>query len=687
MKILKKILLFLFLSLSLFLSASLIFAQQEKRGIFALRINEPIVVDANLDEPAWKKAPEAREFILFKSRNNRFASENTSVKILYDSDFIYLGFLCYDPDPDKIEARVAGRDEDLRDEDSVYVLISPAHDTDNLYYYGTNVLGAQMDGKIALDDQSSNLGWNGIWTSAAQKTDFGWSAEIAIDLSSLKYEPKEEKTMNISLSRIIPRMLETSFWSGPIDPAFDISQLGQLKTLSLIKPEKKIKISPHLLSLSEAGAESWLEWGLDGRWAFSQLVSGHLALNPDFAIVEPDQELINLTRFELSLPEKRVFFLEGSEIYDQPIRLFYSKRIPDIYGGFKLNGSSGAYAFSAMSVFSRRDEFLHEDPANFSTARFKKNIGRSSSIGFLASNKLVDEKNRGAAGFDVTASLFSSLTMSSQFAVSYGNYRDSNMAFLLSPSYSSDTFHVSLSYIHLGRHFGDNVNPVGFIKDDNRNELAARMEEKFFIRESSLEQIQHNSYYDIYWGMDGTLRGWQIDQGLTIDLKNKFSFIFFHSQEFRARDDVLFEQNFKNLSTKLGIGFNTEEWEYATFFFSFGRNFGRTFTMLEVGKNLQMTRNLSVEFSMARLWFGLRHYRDQFVHMLKANYTFTRNLFFKLLCQTNTLVKKSNMEFLLTWRLLPPSGYIQLAYQIGRGRFGEKGTEGHTLLLDISYLF
>ncbi|MGB2843999.1 MAG: carbohydrate binding family 9 domain-containing protein, partial [Candidatus Aminicenantaceae bacterium] len=199
----------------------------------AIKINESIEIDGLLNEPGWKKAVDANELMQFKPEKGNPDYVETTIKILYDDNFIYFGFLCYDPQPDKIEAQVKERDKDLRNDDSVYILIDSLFDRDNFYYFGTNLLGAQFDGRLSLDGQRADVKWDGVWKSASQKTDFGWSIEIAIDLSSLKYEPKKEKTMDLTLSRIVARMPRNIVWEGPLDPAFKVSYLGQLKRLVL----------------------------------------------------------------------------------------------------------------------------------------------------------------------------------------------------------------------------------------------------------------------------------------------------------------------------------------------------------------------------------------------------------------------------------------------------------------------
>jgi hypothetical protein len=664
----------------LLLSSLLISGQEEIKEIHAQRTGETIEVDGSLDEPAWKKAVEEKELIQ--------SPLNTSVRILYDDHFIYFGFQCDDPQPENIEARINNRDEDLREDDSVYILIDTLQDRENFYYFATNPSGAQADGRFIISEEDIDFTWDGTWISAAQKTDFGWSAEIAIDLASLNYKPGTERAFGISLARIVPRMLERSFWTGPLDPAFNISQLGRLPRVSLFKTEKKTSIIPRLISISETGNPSRLRVGLDLRSNFSRRASGYLTLNPDFAFVEPDEEQINLTRFELYLPEKRSYFLEGSQAYDQKIRLFYSKRIPDIYGGVKFEGKSERFEFSGMSSLWETETDTGQGLDNVSVLRFRQNYIKSSFIGILVANRLFDGKNIGAAGIDTSFRLTRAVEIAGQLATSYGNYNRDNTAFFICPSFNSETSHFHLAYVHLGKNFADNVNQVGFIPDDNRRELDCALENAFAVKNGSLDQIRYDSRYNVYWGMDRNLRSWQVEQGLTFDLKNKFSLSAHHVQEFKAQDNVLFEEDFRNHQTKLGIGFNTKEWEYAVFSFSFGRNFGESFTMVEIGKNLNVTPDLTVEFHLARIYFGYgRNKRNDYLHVIRATYQFTPKLSLKIFNQTHSHIRKTNTEFLFIYQFLPPSGFVQLACQMGRGPFGEKATEGNTLLLSANYMF
>lgn len=661
----------------------MLFGQAETKEAQALKIDQAVKVDGALDEPVWEKASVLTDFIQFQPQRGNPASVKTIAKVLYDRKYLYVGFLCFDPQPEKIVAGVSKRDSNLRADDSVVIFLDTYHDRRNCYLLMTNVLGTQYDGRIVDNGVTTDLTWDGIWKSAGHKTDFGWSAEIAVDLSSLKYEPGEGRVWGLSLGRVLPRALEQSFWTGPLESPHKVSQFGVLKGLDLQKAEKKIQFIPHVISKLEEGKESEFEAGLDARYAFSQTVSGNLTVNPDFATVEADQEQINLTRFELNLPEKRNFFLEGSEIYRQRINLFYSRRIADIYGGLKLYGKSGGFEFSGLSAQTKKDETRGEDSANFSILRLKSDIMKSSMFGFLVANKWIGGKNVGTAGFDTALNFTDTFRFTGQLAMSYGDKNTDNIAFFLRPSYDSATFHIHLRYTQLGKYFGDNANAVGYIRDDNRRELDSAVEKTFWIMKGALERIAYESNYNIYWGTDGTLRSWEVDEGLEFDLKNKFALSVDHTQEYK-----LFEKKFRNNQTEFRLGYNTREWQSASVSYSFGRNFDLDFQIVEGNVNYKITQNFSLEYDLTRLMYDPDPEDEStWIHVLRLTNYFTNDLFLKVFYQINSTIDKKNIQVLFVYRFQPPFGLIQIAYQKGTARFGIRGTQGHTLFLKLAYMF
>lgn len=672
----------LIISFSILLLFSNAFGQWRLKQTTAKKITEPIIVDGVIDEAVWKETPEVSDFIQFQPRRGELAQFRTVVKIAYDESYVYFGFLCYDSQLDDIAARLAKRDSDLRPDDSIYVFLDTFNDKQSCYFFGTNLLGTQWDGRFTDNGRTSDDTWDGIWKSAAQKTDFGWSAEIAISLTSIKYEPGENKTWGLSLGRGVPRILEYSFWTGPLESTQKVSQFGELTDLELAAMLKKSQIIPHVILKVEEKEPTELSAGLDVRYAFSQLVSGNLTINPDFATVEADQEKINLTRFALSLPEKRNFFLEGSEIYRQRIRLFYSRRIADIYGGVKVYGKSGGYEYQGFSTQAKKDEANDIDSANYTVFRLKRDVMTSSTVGFLGANKHINGKNKGTAGLDTALFFTDRFQFTGQFALSYGDY-DTDLAFFLRPSYDSATFHIHLRYTQLGNTFADNANEVGFIRDDNRHEFDSALTKTFWIRKGLFDRIKYSSNYNIYWGLDKTLRSWQVDQELLFDLQNKLSLEVEYQQEYK-----LYEKDFRNHQTEFKLGYNTREWQSASVSYSFGHNFDLDFQLIEGSVNYKLTQEFSLSYELNRLMYDPDPEDEStWIHVLRSDYYFTNDLFIKLFYQVNTSIDKQNIQVVFVYRFQPPFGFVQLAYQRGTGEFGEKGTQGHTLFFKVTYVF
>ena len=649
------------------------------------KIENPLNIDGRMNEPEWEKAEKYGDFIQFQPERGKPSSFITQVRIMYDEENIYFGFYCYDPEPAKIAARLTKRDSDLKADDSVYVMLDTFHDRRNCYYIATNPLGTQWDGRITDNGRSDDSTWDGIWRTAATFTEYGWSAEFAVSLNSLKYEPGQNKTWGFQLGRGIPRFFEYSFWTGPLEDPYKVSQFGDLRDLDLAKAKKRAQIIPHIITRFEEERHSDFSAGVDARYAFSQMVSGNLTINPDFATVEADQEQINLTRFELNLAEKRNFFLEGSEIYNQRIRLFYSRRISDIYGGAKIYGKSGGYEFSGLTAQTKKQEFdtFSEDTTNFSVFRIKKDVMKSSNVGFLMANKYVNGKNMGTVGVDTALYFTDTFSYTGQFALSYGDFNQKNIAFFLRPSYDSSTFHIHLHYTHLGENFADNANSVGFVRDDNRHEFDSAVSKTFWIKKGYFERIEYDSNYNIYWGIDGTLRSWQVDEEVSLDLMNKISFAFEHHQEYK-----LYEKKFRNHSSEILLGYNTREWQSAEINYSFGRNYDLDFRLLEGGVNYKFSEDLSVSYMLTRLKFiPDPDSESTWIHVVRTTNYFTKDIFIKLFYQLNSSIDKKNIQLLFVYRFQPPFGSLQIAYQKGTARFGERGNQGHTLFVKLAYMF
>jgi len=671
---------YIFFLAGIFFLASFVPGQGKEFKSSAKKTDIPPEIDGILDEKVWENAPFITDFIQFEPIKGEPASVKTVVKILYDEKYIYFGYLCYDPEPEKIVLGTS-RDGLQMGVDSVCVTLDTFHDKRSGYYFRTNPLGVQHDGRVSENGRVADTNWDGIWESAGAMIEEGWSAEVAIPFSTVKFRPAQNQTWGLQSSRYFPRNLEKSFWTGPLDDYRKIDINGILTSLDL-EGSSKLEVIPHVLTQVQENEKTGIEVGLDARYDFSPSFSGHLTLNPDFATVEADQEQINFSRFELNLKEKRNFFLEDNEIYQQRIRLFYSRRIADIYGGAKLYGKAGQYEMSALTA-QTKEEDEESQSANFSVFRIKRNIMKSSTLGFLVANKLANGKNQGSFGLDTSLFFSNTLKFTGQLAMSYGDGKKGDLAFFLRPSYDSSTFHAHLRYTYLGEYFGDNANAVGFIRDDNRHEFDSAITKTFWLKKWYLDRIIYNSNYNIFWGMDKILRSWDVFQTLTFDLQNKLSLKLFHDQEYK-----LYEKEFRNHHSTLELGYNKREWQSASLSYEFGRNFDLDFLLLRAQLRRKITQNLSIEYSMSKVSFT-PDLQDQstWIHSLRATQYFTKDLYLKLFFQSNSVIDKRNIQVVLVYRFQPPFGLFQVAYQKGTARFGEKGEQGHTLFVKLAYVF
>lgn len=670
------------LAFSLLLSPTLT-AGKAKSVSAAVADDKLISIDGIPDEDVWNQSLPASGFMQYEPVKGDSASFKTEVRILYSPKFIYFGITCIDPQPGKIVSRVSKREGELTSDDAIAIALDTFNDGQTAYMFFTNVAGIQKDARLADNGRTFDDTWDGEWLSAGAMNENGWTAEIAIPFETLKYNPGKNRSWGLGITRFIPRKLETDTWSGPMESYMRVSQMGTVTGLDLKKTGNNRQFIPHVITKIEKDKKTKFEAGLDVRYAFSQSVSADLTINPDFATVEADEEQINLTRFELSLKEKRNFFLEGAEIYRQRIKLFYSRRISDIYGGLKVYGKSKDYEFSAMTAQSRKDSETGTDSANFNVLRFRKSIFRSSNIGFLMANKIVNGKIYGDAGIDLVHFFSEKVNVTGQLAFSYGDKNNRNLAFFIRPSYDSSTFHVHLRFTHLGAHFADNANSVGYIRDDDRNELDSAISKTWWIRNGWLERIEYDSNYNIYWSSQSNiLRSWQIDQSMEFDLANKLSAEIEYTREFKR-----YEDDFDNHRVEFELGYNTREWQSGMIRYEFGKNFNLDYVLFGGAVNVKLSKKFAVEYELDRLRLTPDPDNEStWLHVLRLSHYFTKDLFIKVFFQSNSAISKENIQAVFVYRFQPPFGAIQLAYQRGTGRFGERGSQGDTVFLKFSYV-
>ena len=651
---------------------------QDGRGSFvmqAVRTSAPPDIDGTIGRDEWRGASRGEDFIQFQPNRGAPSPLRTIVFVQYDEENLYVAFEAHDPEP--LIGERTDRDAPLWNDDSVQIFIDTFHDGRSGYYFMTNVLGTQLDGRLAEDGISNDSTWDAAWDSATRRTDYGYAVEVSIPFRALQYKAGNDVTWGINFARSRRRTLESSYWSGPVDQWSRMSQAGDLVGLDVQPRTRRHQFIPYALAQAQQHQTSDGSVGFDLRYALTPQISAYATVHPDFATIEADQEEINLTRFELSLTEKRQFFLEGQELFNQRIQTFYSRRIGDITAGAKTLGKRNGWTFALLST--RGDIEGHS--AAYTIARLQRDVSSRSNIGMLFANRGHAGLQQGSAGLDANLFFSDTFGFTGQLITSYGRRDDGTLAFFARPSYDSSTAHAHVRYTHLGDGFADNVNTVGFIADDNRRELDGAIEKTVWVAGGAVERIRYLSNYNVYWAAStATLRSWQADHSVTVDWRNRWTTGLSHTEEFKQ-----FEKAFRNRQTGLEVGFNTRAYESITGGLIVGRNFDADFRLLTAAAAYKVTDTLSAEYELQRLVLDPDPGdANTWILVTRANQYFTRDLFLRIFLQTNSAIDRRNLQAVFVYRYRPPFGTIQIAYQRGTAEFGERSEQGHTLFVKLT---
>jgi len=645
----------------------------------AVRAGEPPDIDGVVEDDEWAGAARATVFVQFEPRRGEPATKRTEAFVFYDAGHLYVAFRCWDDEP--LTARRTQRDGSLFSDDSVAILIDTFHDRQTAYYFVTNPLGTQEDGRLADDGRQGDTTWDAAWRSAAGRNDDGWSAEFAIPFASIKYASGRNVTWGINLARTRRRTLEFDTWSFPLDDTGRVSQAGQLVGLDIDPPAKRFQVIPYALGRVQEVEGGDFQAGVDARYNVTTTTGIYGTFNPDFATIEADVEQVNLTRFEVSLPEKRQFFLEGSELYNQRIRTFYSRRIEDILVGGKALGKQGPWTTAFLTTQTDPIEDLGR--ANFAVGRLQRDVFGRSSVAVMFDNRNLDGQNNGSVSLDTNLFFTRTWGMTAQVVQSWGGYGKGAGAFFIRPSYDSPTGHFHVRYTHLGDRLRDNLDVIGRIPDDDRRELDSAITKTVWVRSGAFEQIEYDSNCNIYWGQTGTLRSWQVDQSVDIQFRNRLSTEVSYTEEFKR-----FEKDFRNRQIGLQLGYNTREYQSVSAGVEFGRNFDADFQLWDVSARYKLTDQLSAEYSLERLVLSPDPEGEStWIHVIRANQFFTKDLFLRVFFQTNTAIDRKNLQAVFVWRYRPPFGTLQVAYQRGTAAFGERSDQGNTLFVKATAVF
>ncbi len=417
------------------------------QAVRLVRFGLPPAIDGKLDEEVWRQAAVLKNFYQTQPGDNTAPSYQTVAMLGYDHKCLYLGIRAFN-DPRKIRATVAKRDEVMND-DYVTIYLDTFNDRRTAYVLMLNPLGIQQDG-VFTEGSGPDYSVDVVMQSKGMLTGEGYTLEIAVPFSSIKFEAGKEKLWGIHLLRQIKSLDEENSWmplrrdqvGSKETRARFLAQAGYLTGLANLSAERTLELIP-TFAVAETGkrvrawpasakaanpslidAGRWLEQplqptsGLTVKIRLTSGISLDAAVNPDFGEVEADQPQITANqRFPLFFEEKRPFFLEGIDLFRMPVQAVHTRTIIDPNAAMKLSGKRGRTSFGLMLAsddapgsFSEEErsdaalrpsieKFLGKN-AHIGVLRARRNIGHQSSMGMIATSYNFIEKYNHLVGID-----------------------------------------------------------------------------------------------------------------------------------------------------------------------------------------------------------------------------------------------------------------------------------------------
>lgn len=526
------------------------------------RTNAPFTLDGALLEPEWQLTPVESTFMQQGPVAGATPTERTEVRIMYDNNFLYVGITCYDSEPDKLIRAELERDFPIGNEDGTGVTIDTYHDKLTGMDFLSNTLNARWDAQVTRDGAGLSESFNTFWDVRTQLFDFGYVTEYKIPFSSLRFEESEQVTMGIRIARLIKRKNELITWP-PCDPNTE----HVWTNISFAKPivfqglegGHPFYISPYAIAsyneaqqLNAAGtgyekSGSFMNRkyfvdnetldkvisniGLDVKYGISKNLTLDLTLNTDFAQAEVDDRIINLSKYEVNLPEKRAFFLESANAlsfgFPSGNELFITRKIGNengqivpIVAGARITGKAngwytGALNMQTTGLVTALDTI---SPHNFTVIRTRKDIDQLGSfIGGILCNRIdTDTSGRSyqSIGLDFVKRINQQLTVEGGLANTMSDLETKNFGNgiyahvgLFQSATTGLTYQTTLDLV------GSEVNPVmGYLDEQDYGGWYGKLQYQWDLKKSALLQYAYIASANGY--------RWKIESGDRETLQN-----------------------------------------------------------------------------------------------------------------------------------------------------------------------
>jgi hypothetical protein len=699
---------------------------------------EKIKLDGILDDEAWKEANLNGDFWMKFPVNDKLSDPATEFQATFDDHFLYIGVKVTQTSDGNIVQSLK-RDQGLRNNDGVGIILDPVNLKTNGYYFAVTPFNSQAEGLIGDSFTEVTFTWDNTWFSKTHLYNGYWTAEIAIPFSILRHDITK-KTWGINIIRSARSKNEFHTWTQmPLQfPGTDLGPIGKMNWEEAPPSGgKNISLNPYILTDVASDKQNGLpaqvgtNAGLDAKIALSSSMNLDLTFNPDFSNVDVDQQVTNLTRFSIFFPERRVFFLENEDLFSNygipPIRPFYSRRIgskdgqavPILFGARLTGNLNKRLRVGAMNIQTGRNGDLAPD--NFTSLSFNQRISdRSFFNGYFinrdeiqndfekANNKFeAFGRNAGiqtgyiSKGGEIQTWLTSHLSFKPQT-------KGKNLFGEVGGGYFGQNFTSFITYVTVGENYYADVGFVNRVANyDAERDTSIRVGNQFFYNETS------HSWYP----QKGTFNRITIGSENFIAYDNTFRFnertnVFFLYLSFRnsAFIRLLADNNKINLwfpfsfvtdnearplesktydFTNFGLSLSSDVRK--NFVFSGGIKHGKFYSadftqitaMINARKQPYFSFNMNAEYNDLRFPTGYGQ-QKYFLFGPQIEVNFTNNLFWTTFLQWNNQADNFNINSRIQWRYRPMSD-IFLVFTDNYFVQGIFANKNRALVLKINY--
>jgi len=665
-----------------------------------------IKIDGVLDDEAWSKTDIAKDFWMMTPMDTSQSLTPTEVRLTYDDNFLYISAICHEKIRNKgFVVESLKRDFNFGNNDNFWFILEPFNDLTNGFVFGVNAAGAQFDGIIS-EGTNLNANWDNKWFSETKYLGDRWIFEAAIPFKTLRYKAGVTK-WGMNFSRLDLKSGEKSTWARIPRQYFSIT-LAYTGTMNWETPpptpKSNISIIPYALggtskNFQDGSATSIRkDVGLDAKIAVSSALNLDLTVNPDFSQVDVDKQVTNLSRFELFFPERRQFFLENADLFNNfglsSIRPFFSRRIglgvPINYGA-RLSGKiNNNLRIGAMNIQTGTSDLDNRPGQNFSALVLQQKVFSRSNISMMLLNKQslnydeiinksYNQYNRNF-GFEYNLASASNLwTGKAMYLKSY------------SPNTKGDDFVSAFNVYHNGLNFfgsiqyeyvGSNYNPeIGYVPRVGYHKIAMPLQYNFYPKQKeSIVQYHAPAFTsNTYWNTEKVLTDFQRQYYYLVTMKDRSSLTAYYETNY-IKLPRPFDPTNKGSDDKLAVGsehrFSSFNLNYLStprkrYTFGFTGSYGSYFgdgKLLSIssdfGYRFQPYVSLSANINYVDISDVKIPVKDQADKIVKSNFwlvspkidiTFTNKLFWTTFIQYNEQVQNVNINSRVQWRYKPAS--------------------------------